>query len=129
MGKIHFLSVQEVIHMHRVQIMKLGGIHGIRDFSLLESAIKMPQMGIDDQYFHADIPAQAAAYLYHLVKNHPFFDGNKRTGAITALVFLDSNNINFVCTNDEIYIVTMQIAMSQITKDQLANFFRMKVVR
>ncbi|MBI3855807.1 MAG: Fic family protein, partial [Planctomycetes bacterium] len=73
-----FLSTESVQRIHEDQIQRYGGSLGIRDMGLLESAVAMPQAGSGGQYFHTDLYEMAAAYLFHLVKNHPFVDGNKR---------------------------------------------------
>jgi len=124
MQSVRFLTVTEVIHMHSVQIIQFGGIHGIRDLALLESAVYTPQAGFANEYFHKDISKMTAAYLYHIVKNHPFIDGNKRTGLLASLSFLDMNGVEITWTNSAMYHITMQVAASQITKEDLVNFFR-----
>ena len=83
-----FLSAGDVIEIHADQIQRYGGSLGIRDVGLLHSALGMPEAGFGDQYLHAGLFEMAAAYFYHIVQNHPFIDGNKRTGAMAAFVFL-----------------------------------------
>ena len=72
-----FLTLEEVREIHIDQIERYGGGPGIRDISLLQSAIAMPAAGFGEQYLHGDLFEMAAAYLFHLVQNHPFVDGNK----------------------------------------------------
>jgi death-on-curing protein len=84
-----FLSVDNVIYLHDDSIRKEGGMPGIRDLPLLESAVLMPQQQFAGEYLHPRVTAMAAAYLFHITSNHPFLDGNKRTGAMAAFVFLD----------------------------------------
>jgi len=72
-----------------------GGSEGLRDAGLLHSAIAVPQASFGGNYLHAGLFEMAAAYLYHIVQNHPFVDGNKRTGAAAAIVFLAMNDIRF----------------------------------
>ena len=71
-----FLTLDEVIEIHRDMIERYGGSFGIRDEGLLESAVAMPQAGFGEQYPHSSVFEMAAAYLFHIVKNHPFVDGN-----------------------------------------------------
>ena len=87
-----FLTLDEVIEIHREMINRYGGSDGIRDKGLLESAVSTPQASFGDQFLHSDIFHMAGAYLFHIVKNHPFIDGNKRTGAMAAFVFLKLNH-------------------------------------
>ena len=88
-----FLSLGEILEIHRDQIERYGGDAGIRDLGLLQSALAVPASGFGGRYLHSDLFEMAAAYLFHLVQNHPFVDGNKRTGAVAALVFLSLNGI------------------------------------
>ena len=86
-----FLTFAEIIEIHDYQIEHFGGGEGLRDIELLKSAIGMPSAIFGGEYLHPTILEMAAAYLYHLVENHPFVDGNKRVGAMAALIFLDLN--------------------------------------
>lgn len=88
-----FLKIELVIAYHDEMIEKYGGLHGIRDLGLLESAMGMPRSIAFGQDLHPTIYDKAAAYLFHIVKNHPFNDGNKRTGAFSACVFLNVNGV------------------------------------
>ena len=83
-----FLTVDEVLEIHSQQIELYGGSEGIRDFAPLESAIATPQATFNGEFLHPDIPAMAAAYLFHLCQNHAFVDGNKRVAANAAITFL-----------------------------------------
>ncbi len=74
-----FLTLSEVLEFHDDLIASFGGSPGVRDLGLAESALSMPQAGMDDQFFHAFPFEMAAAYAYHIAQNHPFVDGNKRT--------------------------------------------------
>lgn len=87
-----FLTLDEVLEIHRQQIEYYGGAPGIRDLALLESAIARPQATFSAGFLHASIPAMAAAYLFHICRNHPFVDGNKRVAANAAITFLLMND-------------------------------------
>ena len=88
-----FLTVDEVLRLHDYQITHFGGEPAVLDVGLLESAISQPSATWEGKFLHEDIAAMAAAYLYHIVKNHPFADGNKRTGTHAAIAFLGMNDI------------------------------------
>jgi death on curing protein len=75
---VEYLRVEEVIDFHDFLIEKYGGLSGIRDLGLLNLAMAMPQQSFMGEELHQTIYEKAAAYLYHLVMNHPFFDENKR---------------------------------------------------
>ncbi len=121
MPQIFFLSAQEVIKIHIVQIESFGGIHGIRDLGLLESAIATPKAQFQDTFLHKNIFEMAAAYMYHIIKNHPFLDGNKRTGMAAGLIFFHTNGYELPWSNQEIYKLGCAIATASITKDQVAT--------
>lgn len=89
-----FLDFEDVLELHTLQLARYGGAEGVRDQGLLESALAQPLATFDGEFVHADLFAMAAAYLFHIVRNHPFMDGNKRTGLLAALVFLDLNGIS-----------------------------------
>ncbi|MBN1909012.1 MAG: type II toxin-antitoxin system death-on-curing family toxin [Pirellulales bacterium] len=119
-----FLDLDHVLRLHRSLIEHYGGTDGIRDAGLLQSAVAMPQASYSGKYLHADIFEMAAAYLYHVVQNHPFLDGNKRTGAASAIVFLALNDVEI--DNDEQGLVdlTLAVATGQAGKPEIAEFFR-----
>lgn len=83
---IHFLSLADVLHIHRDLIERYGGSHGVRDMGALEAAIHRPQSG-----YYGDVLAQAAAMWESLSQNHPFIDGNKRVGFAATYAFLRVN--------------------------------------
>ena len=124
MATPRFLDLDHVMRLHRSLIEHYGGLEGTRDIGLLQSAVAMPQASYDGQYLHADIFEMAAAYLYHLVQNHPFLDGNKRIGAASAIVFLAINDIEI--DNDEAGLVelTLSVGTGQTGKTEIAEFFR-----
>jgi len=117
-----FLSFTEVLDIHQDQILRYGGDSGIRDIELLKSALGMPSATYGGQYLHTDIYEMAAAYLFHLVQNHPFVDGNKRVGAVSALVFLILNDYDFEAPEDEFTEMVMSIARDKLDKADVAVF-------
>jgi death-on-curing protein len=120
-----FLSVEDVLGLHADQVALYGGNHGVRDMGLLESAVAQPQATFGGEYLHKDLFEMAAAYLFHIVRNHPFLDGNKRTGAVAALVFLDVNGVEADAPKGSVYDLTMSVAMGQADKAQIAEYFRL----
>ena len=119
-----FLTLDDIIESHQNQIDTYGGSHGIRDIGLLESAITQPEASFGGQYLHADIFEMAAAYLYHLVMNHPFVDGNKRVGLEAALIFLEINNENLKASDQELVDLVLKTTAGQVGKREIAEFFR-----
>ncbi|HOC94012.1 MAG TPA: type II toxin-antitoxin system death-on-curing family toxin [bacterium] len=119
-----FLSFSEVLQIHEDQISRYGGSLGIRDVGLLESALAMPAASFGDKFLHEDIFEMAAAYLFHIVKNHPFVDGNKRVGAVASLVFLVMNDIDFAADEVAFEQMVLAVAEGRMNKSAIAAFFR-----
>ena len=119
-----FLDLDMVLRIHRSLIDRYGGTEGLRDAGLLHSAIAMPQASFGGEPLHKNLFEMAAAYLYHLVQNHPFLDGNKRTGAAAAIVFLDLNGIEIEADEDGLVELTLRVASGQAGKAEIAGFFR-----
>lgn len=115
-----FLDIDDVLALHSDQLAEFGGADGLRDRGLLESAIAQPQASFGGRYVHDGLFAMAAAYLFHIVSNHPFVDGNKRTGLLAALVFLDINGITIDRPNDALYELTMSVANGLMQKAEVA---------
>ena len=122
-----FLNLSEVRRIHSDQIERYGGEPGIRDLGLLQSALAMPAAGFGDRFLHNDVFEMAAAYLYHIARNHPFVDGNKRTGAACALVFLELNDIEVNAGEDALVEMVTAVAEGRAGKDAISDFFRRHV--
>ena len=105
-----FLDLDRALRTHRSLIAEYGGSDGVRDVGLLQSALAMPQASFGGEYLHKDLFEMAAAYLYHIVRNHPFVDGNKRTGAATAIIFLALNGIELRADEDGLVALTLAVA-------------------
>ncbi|KAF0246535.1 MAG: Death-on-curing family [Planctomycetota bacterium] len=124
-----FLTLEQVLEAHREQLSLFGGSDGVRDQGLLDAALAMPRAGFGGQFAHEDIPAMAAAYLFHIVKNHPFFDGNKRVGADVALIFLALNGLKSLLTNEELVSLTLGVAEGRTSKKDATETLRRKTRR
>lgn len=123
MGPV-FLDSDDVLHIHE-QMIALGGRSlGVRDAGMLESAVAMPQAGFGDEYLHANLFEMAAAYLFHITMNHPFIDGNKRTGFASALAFLDLNGFEVVMDEGSAHDLVIGVCEGTVTKGALAVTFR-----
>jgi death-on-curing protein len=122
--KPHFLTMSEVLTILQDQIRRYGGKYGVRDITLLSSAIAMPESTFGGKYLHKDIYEQAAAYVFHICQNHPFLDGNKRTAIVSALIFLEINGISIDDPNEELYGIMMKVANGKIGKQEIAASFK-----
>ena len=124
-----FLNFNNVCDIQDYQIKHFGGDAGLRDRGLLESAIGGIQLTFGGQYLYPDIYSQAAAYLYHICKNHPFVDGNKRAGAMTAVVFLELNQYHFNAPPDVFANLVIDVASGKMQKSEIAEFFKKYTVK
>jgi death-on-curing protein len=116
-----------VIAIHRRQLAEHGGIDGIRDKGLLESALFRPKNKLN--YENPTIFELAAAYGYGIAKNHPFVDGNKRTSYVVMRTFLKLNGYDIQASEMEKYETWMYLASSQINEVQLADWIETKSVK
>jgi len=122
--KLTFLTTRHVGAIHERVVREFGGDAAVRDHGLLDAAIAMPKATFGGSYLHNGIPAMAAAYLFHICKNHPFVDGNKRTALATAEVFLELNGYCLAADNKPVYATTVGVADGSVGKDELTEFFR-----
>jgi death-on-curing protein len=124
-----FLGVDDVVVLHAEQVELFGGASGIRDLGLLESAIAQPQ----NQYLYSEdtnLFDCAASYAYHISKNHPFREGNKRAGLAAALVFLKVNGVEpFFPNLDLLYERMMSMVNDTISKEAFAHELRRAATR
>lgn len=109
---MRYLTIEQVLFLHSRLIEETGGSHGIRDLALLQSAVARPQATFGGNDLYPDIFAKAAALLESLIRNHPFIDGNKRTGVTAAGLFLRRNGHALIATNEELESFTLRVAES-----------------
>lgn len=121
MSEPEFLDLDEVLEIHALQLADFGGLEGVRDQGLLESALEQPRATAFGQFLHGDLFEMAAAYLFHVVKNHAFMDGNKRTALLSTLVFLDINGISIDREDDRLYELTLAAAEGRISKPEIGE--------
>jgi len=124
-----FFTLDEVLAIHADQIERYGGSLGIRDRGLLESALAVPEATYSGQDLHPSVHEKAAAYMFHLVKNHAFVDGNKRVGLAVGLAFLAMNDVSIRASDDALVELVYGIAKGQLTKADVAVFLRDHVAR
>jgi death-on-curing protein len=118
-----FLTLDDVLDIHARQLERFDGQAGLRDQGLLESALAQPQASFGGTPLHEDLFEMASAYAFHVARNHPFFDGNKRTALITALTFLTVNGFT-VPESDRLYEAMLAVATGQLDKKELAALLR-----
>ena len=119
------LTVERVREIHQQVINRFGGSDGLRDHSLLESAISAPQATFGGESLYEDMVEIAAAYLFYLCRNHPFIDGNKRTGFMVAIVFLSINGFKIVTQDDKNHEDMMvDLAEKKVTREAFSGYLK-----
>jgi death-on-curing protein len=122
---ISYLTFEYVLQIHDELIREYGGMSGVLNEGLLRSALEMPKASFGGKHMHRTIFDKTAAYLFHLIKNHPFTDGNKRTASMAAMVFFASNyRGGFTILDHEYQDLILKIARESVTKKEIAKFFR-----
>ncbi len=124
---IQFLNTDDVLAIHQRMIAEFGAGTGLRDRNLLESAVHMPQSRFGGQFLHDGLAGMAAAYLFHLCKNHPFVDGNKRVALASAVQFVFLNDHVLVAGKKEVEELTLGVADGSVSKDEATKFFKKQV--
>ena len=117
-----WLDKQLILAVHDEQLAEHGGLSGVRDSGLLESALARPEHLA--AYGEPDIAELAASYGYGIARNHPFIDGNKRTAFIAALLFLVFNHYSFQASDSDKVIVMLKVAAGEITEAEFAAWIR-----
>ncbi len=123
-----FLLLESVLVLHEQGLADYGGAQGVRDQGLLESALAQPEAMFGGAFLHRDLFEMAAAYLFHIVMNHPFVDGNKRTGLDAATTFLNVNGVRINAPDAELYQLVIDVTQSVCKKPEIAEFFRTHAV-
>ena len=119
-----YLTYEQVIELHDVLIQKFGGIAGIRERGLLESALAAPMMAVFGRELHKSVCDKAGAYLYHITRNHPFCDGNKRTASATAIAFLRVKGENPCYDVKEFLKLVVSVAEGTVNAHEISHYFR-----
>lgn len=115
--------------IHRRQLAEHGGLDGVRDPGLLQSALARPRHLFAYTDPTPDLPALAASYAYGIARNHPFIDGNKRTAAVACETFLELNGMSIEATDMELYPIFLNLAAGAITEEELAKWLLEHSVR
>ena len=121
---ISYVSLEYTLELHDQLIDEYGGLKGVLNLGLLQSALEAPKASFGGRYLHKTIFDKAAAYLFHISRNHPFVDGNKRTAVMVSLLFLSVNKVHFVVQDEDYQNLILQTAQGLVSKKQIAKFFR-----
>lgn len=118
------LTPQQVLFLHSRIIAETGGSHGVRDLGALEAAVARPHLTFGGQDLYPDVFSKAAALMESIIRNHPFVDGNKRTGVAAAALFLLRNGWLLTASNEEVEQFTLRVAQSQASFDDIVRWLR-----
>ncbi len=121
-----YLSLEQVLALHKAQIEEYGGAHGLREMGGLESAFARPQMTFGGEDLYKDVPEKAGALWHSMVMNHPFIDGNKRIGAMAAEFFLGLNGVDLLATDEQLVEITLATARGEMSAEALAIWIRQR---
>ena len=121
---MRYLTLAEVLDLHRRVIEQTGGADGIRDLGGVESAVAQPQMSFDGVPLYPTITESAAALCFSLVMNHPFVDGNKRVGHAALETFLVLNGYELMGDIGDAEKLMLNLAAGEVTRDELLNWIK-----
>jgi len=121
---LKFITIEEVIEIHSSIIQFAGGLDGMRDIGLLISAIEMPKSTMFGEDLHESVFDKAAAYIFHIVCNHAFLDGNKRTGLVVGLIFLDMNGVEITTPEPDLEEMVCGVAQGRLNKQEISQILQ-----
>ena len=121
---VRFVSEELVLIIHNDLLRRYGGMEGIRSKELLLSALAQPQMTMGGKYLHKTIFDKASAYGFHLCRNHPFLDGNKRIAFVIMDIFLQANGWEISSSEEDAYTMMIDLASGNCSKKELSTWLK-----
>lgn len=121
---MNYLTPEQVLFIHYRIVEETGGSHGIRDLTLLQSALARHVSTFDENDLYPDIFSKAASLMHSIIKNHPFVDGNKRTAITTASIFLLRNGYCLIASHEELERFTRKMAAKDVELPKIAKWFK-----
>ena len=118
------LTIDEIIYLHEKLIQKTGGMSGIRDIGMLESAVYSAMQSFGDEEVYPTPIERAARLAYSVTMNHPFIDGNKRTGMLVMLMTLKLNHIAIEYTQQELIYLGLSVADGSNGYEEILNWIK-----
>ncbi len=125
---MHYPTIAEALEIYRRVMEQTGGLIGIRDIGALESAIAQPRMTFNEKELYPTIVERASALGFSLIRNHPFADGNKRTGHAVMEVFLVINGCEIEASTDEQTDVVLKVASGEIDRQRFTDWLKAHIV-
>jgi len=121
---VRYLSLEEVLELHRMILRQSGGMQGLRDSDALESALAQPHMTFGGEDLYPSLTEKAASLGFSLIMNHPFLDGNKRIGHAVMDTFLVLNGYEIQATADEQEEVILRLAAGEMDRARFTDWLR-----
>lgn len=121
---MRYLSKEDILQIHSMAIDETGGMHGIRDLSAILSSEIAPRQKVFGKELYSTVFLKAAVYARDIILNHPFLDGNKRTGMAVAFVFLEDNGYLSIVREGEIYAFALKIIKEKLKVEVIARWFK-----
>ena len=118
------ITIKIILRLHDLSIITYGGSQGIRDQGLMESAIARPYQTFDGEDLYPTVFEKASALAESIIINHPFIDGNKRTGLLAMLVILEIGNFKITASNDDTYNFTIQISTGEMKFEEIVFWLK-----
>ena len=118
------ITIKNILRLHELSIITFGGSQGIRDQGLMESAIARPYQTFGGEDLYPTVFEKAAALTESIIINHPFIDGNKRTGFLAMLIILEIGNLKITASNDATYNFTIQISTGEIKFEEIVIWLK-----
>lgn len=125
---MRYLTLIEILELHQRIIEQSGGASGIRDISLLESAIAQPRMTFAGEDLYPDLLEKSAALGFSIIMNHPFVDGNKRTGHAATEIFLILNGIEISASVDEQERIVLEVASGKLKREAFLEWLQQHTI-
>jgi death-on-curing protein len=125
---MRYLTLKEILELHRRILEQSGGLTGIRDIGILESALAQPLMTFGGEELYPTIVEKASALGFSLIKNHPFIDGNKRIGHAAMETFLVLNGHEVNASVDEQEQVILKVASGELGRDAFTGWLRAQII-
>ncbi len=124
MDDLYFLTLGELVDIHRDQIERYGGRSGIRDYDIISAVVGGARQTYGGRYLNSDVFEMAAEYVFYICQDHPFIDGNKRTALAAGLIFLELNGVTIRDEQGILYMTVMKLASGKIGKNEVADILR-----
>ena len=121
---VSFLPEELVTVIHSDLLQRYGGKAGLRDIALLQSALAQAKVTVGRRFVHRSVFDKAAAYGFHLCKNHPFIDGNKRVAFVLMDLFLQRNGWEIVANEEDVYSLMIDLSSGNVSRTELSSWLK-----